>query len=92
MVVDAGCDGDGGWVKCERGGLPSDGLKMSQTPLFIACTDARTQPRVHPSSLSSLIAVCLHYLTTPPCPLGITPRAEAYLYYQDLPRFCESLH
>ena len=67
MVVDVGCDGGGEWVKCERGGLPMDGLQMSQAPLFIACTEARTRPRVqwarprvHPSSLSSLIAVCLY--------------------------------
>ena len=33
MVVD---DGVGWWVKCERGGVPRDGLQMSQAPLFIA--------------------------------------------------------
>ena len=60
MVVDVGCDGGGGWVKCERGGLSRDGLQMSPAPLFIACTEARTRPRIHPLSLSSLIAVCLY--------------------------------
>ena len=60
MVVDVGCDGGGGWVKCERGGLPMDELQVSQALLFIDCTEARTRPRVHLSSLSSLIAVCLH--------------------------------
>ena len=52
MVVDVGCDGGGGWVKCERGGLPRDDLQVSQAPLFIACIEAHTRPRVHPSSLS----------------------------------------
>ena len=60
MVVDVGCSGGGVWVKWERGGLPRDAFEVNQAPLFIACTEARTRPRVHPSSLSSLNAVCLH--------------------------------
>ena len=35
MVVDVGCDGGGGWVKCERGGVPRDKLQELQTLLFI---------------------------------------------------------
>ena len=60
VVVDVGCSGGGVWVKWERGGLPRDAFEVKQASLFIAYTEARARPRVHPLSLSSLIAVCLH--------------------------------
>ena len=85
------CDGGGVWVKWERGGLPRDAFEVNQAPLFIACTEARTRPRVrwtrpcgHPLYLSSLITIVCIRLHTPPCWLGMAPCAEAYLYYQDL--------